>query len=627
MRATYSESKPVRREFTTPSDRLPRGDRSHSPEQLRRPRSPPTSMTPQESQHQLTNRTRRQLLERRIVSFATFKQEVEQDAGAGAANVNVGDALLPIPVPLHSGESMGLYDHRFWTWLKDYNETKNSLWSNPARERRFRMAFAYLRVKPQGSSALSAQSVEASSLQNFRPSVEARTKIPLGVLKSARARLLMNPKRQADDANQNEQSPAMTSSKRARTDTEDGNQARDLPSSHFNENLLRKERAVPPKSSTIQALPQSKLPATTTSTSSTQASMTKAATPVPSSAAIAGPVVPTARLSAPPMQKKQIPVLAKSVPSSMESRPSIAPEQTSKQNTLASAVSSIGSSSSRLLAVPTQRKTIPQATQPVTSSAKAAEAGPHVVPVQPTKSIIATALNAAPKTNVSRPGDTLVPTATQRNDAATARMYSDASQSIAVALTKPLEATTSVASISTTEPANSQETSRPPSALKPNPSESTALKQVSNLSSNSTFLLAVPAAAATSAVPQAIVQNDKPSDTDSRSTPTASAGKSTGAIESNSTDVAQSDAVLTPPEPTQHESPNELSDAETNPADESEEHDGDVMNPDGCCCTKCMRSWAKTLTERMDQLEENVLGLKRDVIDRASGQLAFAAGS
>ncbi|KAG6618496.1 uncharacterized protein IUM83_01360 [Phytophthora cinnamomi] len=78
-------------------------------------------------------------------------------------------------------------------------------------------------------------------------------------------------------------------------------------------------------------------------------------------------------------------------------------------------------------------------------------------------------------------------------------------------------------------------------------------------------------------------------------------------VDSADTDDAASEPDTTPADSAQHEM------SDSNPADDSDEHDGDVMNPDGCCCTKCMRNWAKTLTERMDQLEENVMGLKREV--------------
>jgi len=77
------------------------------------------------------------------------------------------------------------------------------------------------------------------------------------------------------------------------------------------------------------------------------------------------------------------------------------------------------------------------------------------------------------------------------------------------------------------------------------------------------------------------------------------------------------DAAVLEPETTPVEA-HEVSDAESNSVDDPEEHDGDVMNPDGCCCTKCMRNWAKTLTDRMDQLEKNVMALKNEVVRRGT---------
>ncbi|KAG3242239.1 hypothetical protein PI124_g12904 [Phytophthora idaei] len=89
-------------------------------------------------------------------------------------------------------------------------------------------------------------------------------------------------------------------------------------------------------------------------------------------------------------------------------------------------------------------------------------------------------------------------------------------------------------------------------------------------------------------------------------------------VENDSADAAISEPDTTPAEPPASEVP----DVDSSPADDSEEHDGDVMNQDGCCCTKCMRNWAKTLTDRMDQLERNVGELKREV-----GQTITITGS
>ncbi|KAE9345224.1 hypothetical protein PR003_g8057 [Phytophthora rubi] len=92
-------------------------------------------------------------------------------------------------------------------------------------------------------------------------------------------------------------------------------------------------------------------------------------------------------------------------------------------------------------------------------------------------------------------------------------------------------------------------------------------------------------------------------------------------VDSADTDDAASEPDTTPADSTQHQM------SDSNPAEDSDEHDGDVMNPDGCCCTKCMRNWAKTLTERMDQLEENVMGLKREVNQTASGHTASVSSA
>ncbi|KAI9994833.1 hypothetical protein PInf_011671 [Phytophthora infestans] len=99
---------------------LPQRDRSLSPDRRDRSRSPPASLAPPENPHLLINKTRSQLLERRLLELAAFQKEIEQNG----ANATDGNTLVAIPVPLLPGESMGLYDHRFWTWAKSYSESK-----------------------------------------------------------------------------------------------------------------------------------------------------------------------------------------------------------------------------------------------------------------------------------------------------------------------------------------------------------------------------------------------------------------------------------------------------------------------------------------------------------------------
>ncbi|KAH7479865.1 uncharacterized protein KRP23_6650 [Phytophthora ramorum] len=107
------------------------------PEQLQRPKSPPATIAPPEHPHLFDGKNRTELLEKRIVPLDVFQKEVDQNLGVRSANATESNVLPVIPIPLHPGESMGLFDHRFWTWLKNYNETKDSLRGNPARERRF----------------------------------------------------------------------------------------------------------------------------------------------------------------------------------------------------------------------------------------------------------------------------------------------------------------------------------------------------------------------------------------------------------------------------------------------------------------------------------------------------------
>ncbi|KAF1789304.1 hypothetical protein GQ600_15754 [Phytophthora cactorum] len=78
------------------------------------------------------------------------------------------------------------------------------------------MAFAYLRVKrPQSSTVVGAQRV-----QDPRPRVESQNKIPLGVLKSARARLATNLKRSRRRVSCRLRSEAKSEAKRTRTEGE-----------------------------------------------------------------------------------------------------------------------------------------------------------------------------------------------------------------------------------------------------------------------------------------------------------------------------------------------------------------------------------------------------------------------
>ncbi|KAI9995289.1 hypothetical protein PInf_012341 [Phytophthora infestans] len=115
----YSRNKPMQRGSVPTAVSLPQRDRSLSPDRRGRSRSPPASLAPPENPHLLINKTRSQLLERRLLELAAFQKEIEQNG----ANATDGNTLVAIPVPLLPGESMGLYDHRFWTWAKSYSDS------------------------------------------------------------------------------------------------------------------------------------------------------------------------------------------------------------------------------------------------------------------------------------------------------------------------------------------------------------------------------------------------------------------------------------------------------------------------------------------------------------------------
>ncbi|KAG3017140.1 hypothetical protein PC120_g11186 [Phytophthora cactorum] len=70
-------------------------------ERRRRSRSPSASIAPAENPRLFSNKTRRQLLERRILELDAFQKEVGQNAWAEGANTAEGAVIAAIPVPLH----------------------------------------------------------------------------------------------------------------------------------------------------------------------------------------------------------------------------------------------------------------------------------------------------------------------------------------------------------------------------------------------------------------------------------------------------------------------------------------------------------------------------------------------
>ncbi|KAG3150451.1 hypothetical protein PI126_g11500 [Phytophthora idaei] len=102
MPAGYGESKPLQRGYVSnPPVNPPRRDRSYSPEQRRRSRSPSASIAPAENPRLFSNKTRRKLLERRILELDAFRKEVGQNAWAEGASTAEGAVIAAIPVPLH----------------------------------------------------------------------------------------------------------------------------------------------------------------------------------------------------------------------------------------------------------------------------------------------------------------------------------------------------------------------------------------------------------------------------------------------------------------------------------------------------------------------------------------------
>ncbi|GMF42431.1 unnamed protein product [Phytophthora fragariaefolia] len=687
-----------------PADRLNRGARSYSPV---RPISPP-----RESPHLFYNKTRRQLLERRVVALDVFQTEVEKKLESGGeSNIADGSVLPDIPVPLYPGESMGLYDHRFWTWLKTYDETKDSLRSSPVKERRFRIAFAYLRVNRPQTPAAHGQSVRAQA-QGSSQSLENQCKISLDVLKSARARLLQNTKRHAEDINRDDNfqnSHELHEKKRARKNAEAPGHG--IPSIVSIVNTSH-ERKVPPQTSLSRGISQVSTQAAYAS--STQVTTSVATTVAPdhfdssrrSSSAQAAPVTISSLPELPQAQaqRKQKPVLSKppttstttvSVRTVAAHSPEPKSNSATKPNSKSVAVNGTTLCSSITLA-----------SKPITSALQnAGRRGetvdltgepPHVVVRKSSGASVGKTLplnggkasetvdlsderprsvmrkssgesigRAAPPSalqNAARKGWAVNLTGVQPNSSAlnqksiggpigkTPPPISDSTKSIEPKrfLTRPMPSSGRVL-----KPAQVLAAKAVPSAPSPSiKAPATASQQLSTTRSAPTSVsklvslalapsTTVPAAASLQSpiatAPLSVVRPESvapcpPPSPINRSlqssaataasvlnpSPPSAPAAPTLALPATSVAVSRADSAGAVENESADTDSAESDHSDSSLAGNSEEHDGDVMNPDGCCCTKCMHNWAKTLTDRMDQLEENVMNLKREV-NQAAG--------
>ncbi|KAF4037852.1 hypothetical protein GN244_ATG09979 [Phytophthora infestans] len=698
----YSRNKPMQRGSVPTAVSLPQRDRSLSPDRRDRSRSPPASLAPPENPHLLINKTRSQLLERRLLELAAFQKEIEQNG----ANATDGNTLVAIPVPLLPGESMGLYDHRFWTWAKSYSESKEVMKDNPARERRLRIAFAYLRAnRPQSSTVAGAQ--------DARTSAESQNTTPRGALK--RPSSAINSQRPADSSGRKTPVTSVEpSTKRTRTQVEQRPRISMTPGGPSNclsaEPQVKQEPTLVesnrPSSgsnlgqttttaataSTARLVPTTDTPAVRVSVATRPTSAPTSNAPVRASTVRAGPV-PTAiasskgvhtaaRASSTATPNAQVPTTARTSPITKANPP--------------------------LKAVPVAARTssVPTTTGPSTRTATTSSPGksvrfststtliPETMPARPLPSPSATAPSIkrekalvpspaaifAPKTTTKHPSTSRTQGMAERNKNATRPRLSDSStsqeasrpssvpgpatsSSAASAVStgsQRMRASTSATSASLPNPVVKPATFSLPSSAVPMAHRLGTRKTVESSSSGPrasqeasrpqlpsvTFPSVLspveksPRFSFISAVPAVSMASQA-------STPTTSQRQTSSSADTSSAIVTTSSVVASPPSADasnspaaatsrvnviEHHSadtepdtgPAELSVAESNATDDSEEHDGDVMNEDGCCCNKCMRNWAKTLTDRMDQLERNVGDLKREV---NSAQTMTASGS
>ncbi|CAI5732212.1 unnamed protein product [Peronospora farinosa] len=499
---------------------------------------PSSMINPPEIPRLYNNKTRRQLLERRVLLLEDYQKEVDQSPGGKAANANNSSLESLIPVPLYPRESMGHYDHRFWVWLREFGETKESLRSNPLRERRFRLTFASLRLnKPQVLTTKEDFPIETQTTVVPRSNIETHTKIPVGVSKTAREHVVMNGKMPANTANRQAHAmPNKPSCKRARMDAEGMTQVHvtpDLSSGHSTVCPEQKRKPALSLASSNPALPQSS--SVLTMASSTKASLTATTDNTSSSA---GPVCPS--------------IFPQTAP---ERQTALAKAQTARSASILNERKQTKMRAKHRRIAPAQKTKIATSSNADASSTEtgASRARDMATTAEPACLDKGLAMNIQAKFWDGRTPEPEPLTSKTGPAAPRSFPFPSASSIPPEFLDEPLP-TTAAASI------------RAPRSADVSPATTTITKETPSVN---------------------VAEND-----------------------STDTDVAESEPDIARTESMAQEE----SEAESDPPDESEQHDGDVMNLEGCCCNKCMRSWAKMLANRMDQLEQNVLDLKRQVI-------------
>uniref|UniRef100_A0AAV1UXD0 Uncharacterized protein n=1 Tax=Peronospora matthiolae TaxID=2874970 RepID=A0AAV1UXD0_9STRA len=500
---------------------------------------------------------------------------MDKNHGTMEAVGQTEDSKVPaIPVPLHPGESMGFYDHQFWSWLSECGENKYSLRLKPDMERKYRMSFAYLRLdRPQVLSVIGDHSTRTEPARTLQLTTETQSQLPINVEESAPTQSAMNMETDADDIEHQTQARSAREepcSKRARIDVEPKfvSQARVAPKLSSSHSTAHPEHNRSATLSSNQATPRSSSELTTIAISTGGVAPTQTTDNV---AAAAGSV------------------LVATLPLILEEKQSHVAEMRLRCEATVPSPTRVQSKSD-------------------SSFAKAA------IPRSPAAS---SEMETSPAISTD-----VVATLTKKSTSFLPKSEPDCSiQGVLTnSVGNDLEAT--VPSQSKTEPLGYTEAPAIPDLASLLMLQSEQSSEVSSSKPEPETVALSPSPSAPLAAPGSpstlrLATTENPAS--ARQSAYATLAKATS-VQADSNihiikdDLADTDTSAFKSSFVSLESAAEVSDTESDLADTYGPHDGDVMNPDGCCCTKCIRSWAKTLTHRMNRLGQNVVDLKRQVL-------------
>uniref|UniRef100_M4BAI9 Uncharacterized protein n=1 Tax=Hyaloperonospora arabidopsidis (strain Emoy2) TaxID=559515 RepID=M4BAI9_HYAAE len=535
----------------------------------------PPVESPIEDSRCFQNKARWQILERRVISLEIFQKEMDKNHGTKEAFDQTEDSKVPaIPVPLHPGESMGFYEHQFWNWLSKCGENKYSLRSKPYMERKYRMSFAYLRLnRPQVLSVVGDHSTRTEPARTLQPNTETQSQLSVDGVESAPTRSAMNMETEADDIEHQTQARSVREepcSKRARIDVE----PKFVSQAHVTPELSSSHSTVHPEHNRSATLSSNQESPRSSSESRTIAISTGGIAPTQTTDNVAGAAGS---------------VLVATLPLILEGKRSHVAEIRLRCETTEPSPARVLSKSdwsfakaaiSRWPAASSEMKTSPAISTDVaaTLTKKSTFLLPKSEPDRPIQGVLT---NSA--------GNNLEATAPSQSKTEPLGYIEDL---VITNLASPL--------MLQSEQSSEVSSSKPESvtvALSTSPSAPLAAP-----GSPSTLRLAtaaIPAPARQSAY--ATLAKATPVQADSN-------------IHIIKDDLADTDTSAFKSSFVSLESAAEVSDTDSDLADIYGPHDGDVMNPDGCCCTKCIHNWAKTLTHRTNRLEQNVVDLKRQIL-------------